>query len=120
MPIEIESPEQLGYDTIAHNLSEGSVADRRLSGLGRDLDVGDLAFDDGWQLDLDRVAERLRPGVTRLLSVTCPHNPTGTVLAESSLHAVVELAERAGAVLLVDETYRELTHGDSLPMAATL
>src|SRR5258706_13321769 len=42
MPIEIESPEQLGYDTIAHNLSESSVADRRLSDLGVDLDVDDL------------------------------------------------------------------------------
>ena len=30
MPIEIESPEQLGYDTITNNLSESSVADRRL------------------------------------------------------------------------------------------
>ena len=31
MPIEVESPEQLGYDTITNNLSESSVADRRLS-----------------------------------------------------------------------------------------
>ena len=31
MPIEIESPEQLGYETITNNLSESSVADRRLA-----------------------------------------------------------------------------------------
>ena len=30
MPIEVESPEQLGYDTITNNLSESSVSDRRL------------------------------------------------------------------------------------------
>ena len=42
------------------------------------------------------------------------------MLAETSLHAIVELAERSGAVLLVDETYRDLTHGTPLPMAATL
>ena len=36
MPIEIESPEQLGYDTITNNPSESSVADRRLSDLGLD------------------------------------------------------------------------------------
>jgi aspartate/methionine/tyrosine aminotransferase len=30
------------------------------------------------------------------------------------------LAERSGAALLVDETYRDLTHGAALPMAATL
>src|ERR1700712_4273357 len=37
MPIEVESPEELGYDTITNNLSESSVADRRLSDLGLDL-----------------------------------------------------------------------------------
>jgi aspartate/methionine/tyrosine aminotransferase len=42
------------------------------------------------------------------------------MLSLESLHALVELAERAGAVLLVDETYRDLTHGSPLPMAATL
>ena len=42
MPIEIESPEELGYDTIANNLSESSVADRSLGDLGLDLDLDDL------------------------------------------------------------------------------
>jgi len=199
MPIEVESPEQLGYDTIAHNLSESSVSDRRLSDLGLDLDlddlvlcygdhlgdpmlreavaalgehlttddvlvtpgaaaalfctatsllepgdhmivvrtnyatnletpraigadvdVVDLSFDNRWQLDIDRLAALLRPGATRLISVTCPHNPTGTMLDESSLRALLELGERCGAVCLVDETYRDLTHGPPLPMAASL
>jgi aspartate/methionine/tyrosine aminotransferase len=206
MPIEVESPEQLGYDTITNNLSESSVADRRLADLGlgfgtadgdtaldelllgygdhlgdpvlreavagggpglhaddvivtpgaaaalfatvtallepgdhavivrtnyatnletpraigAELDIVDLAFDDKWRLDTARVAARVRPGSTRLISVTCPHNPTGTMLDLESLHALVELAERSGAVLLVDETYRDLTHGSLLPMAASL
>ena len=42
MPIEVESPEELGYDTITNNLSESSVADRRLSDLGLDLSLDDL------------------------------------------------------------------------------
>jgi len=116
MPIEIESPEQLGYDTITNNLSESSIADRRLS----ELDVVDLSFDDGWALDLDRVLALLRPGATKLLSVTCPHNPTGTTLDLAALDALVALAESSGAVLLVDETYRDLTHDTPLPMAASL
>jgi aspartate/methionine/tyrosine aminotransferase len=201
MPIEVESPEQLGYDTITNNLSESSVADRRLSELGldlarelddlllcygdhlgdpalrdaiadagaglragdvivtpgaaaalfavstsclepgdhavivrtnyatnletpraigADLDVVDLAYDDGWRLDVARIEARVRPGVTRLISVTCPHNPTGTMLELGDVEALVALAERSGARLLVDETYRDLTHGDPLPMAATL
>ena len=201
MPIEVESPEQLGYDTITNNLSESSVADRRLSDLGLELelddlllcygdhlgdaalreviasggdglrpddvlvtpgaaaalfctatslldpgdhmvvvrtnyatnletpraigaevDVVDLAFDHGWQLDVGQLAARVRRGTTRLISVTCPHNPTGTMLDVESLHALVDLAERSGAVLLVDETYRDLTHAEPrrLPMAADL
>src|SRR3954452_20526085 len=203
MPIEIESPEQLGYQTITNNLSESSVTDRRLSDLGihlgapgelddlllcygdhrgdpvlreavaaggdglhaddvivtpgaaaelfaaatsllepgahavvvrtnyatnletpraigADVDIVDLDFDNGWRLDIDRLASRVRNGVTRLISVTCPHNPTGTMLDLASLHALVELSERTGAVLLVDETYRDLTHTAPLPMAATL
>ncbi|MFL6205062.1 MAG: aminotransferase class I/II-fold pyridoxal phosphate-dependent enzyme [Acidimicrobiales bacterium] len=199
MPIEVESPEQLGYDTITNNLSESSVADRRLRDLGlvldlddlllcygdhlgdpmlreavaaggdgltpddvlvtagaaaalfcvattllepsdhavvvrtnyatnietpraigADLDVVDLRFEDGWRLDLEQVAARVRDGHTRLISVTQPHNPTGTTLDRATLEGLVELAERSGAVLLVDETYRDLTHGEPLPLAATL
>ena len=44
MPIEVESPEQLGYDSISFNLSESSVADRRLSDLGLDVDVDSLVL----------------------------------------------------------------------------
>jgi aspartate/methionine/tyrosine aminotransferase len=88
--------------------------------IGADLDPVDLAFADGWKLDVVRIAARVRVGVTKLISVTCPHNPTGTMLDLATLHALVELAESSGAVLLVDETYRDLTHDERLPMAATL
>jgi aspartate/methionine/tyrosine aminotransferase len=203
MPIEVESPEQLGYDTITNNLSESSVADRRLADLGlaqdvtarldalllcygdhlgdpalreavasqgeglapdhvvvtpgaagalfalatsqlgpgehlvvvrtnyatnletpraigADIDIVDLSFDEGWQLDVERIAARVQPGRTRLISVTCPHNPTGTMMDRGTLDALVTLAERSGALLLVDETYRDLTHDTPLPLAASL
>jgi aspartate/methionine/tyrosine aminotransferase len=199
MPIEVESPEQLGYDTITNNLSESSISDRRLADLsldvdldelllcygdhlgdpvlrdaiaaggdglrpdhvlvtpgaagalfavatsllepgdhavvvrtnyatnletpraiGADLDVVDVRFEDGWQLDVDAVRRRVRSGATKLISVTCPHNPTGTTFDLGTLEALVELTERSGAVLLVDETYRDLTHATPLPLAATL
>ena len=81
--------------------------------IGADVDVVDLEYGAGWDLDLDHLAARVKPGVTRLISITCPHNPTGTLLAETTLHGVIDLAERSGAVLLVDETYRDLTHGES-------
>ena len=199
MPIEVESPEELGYSTITNNLSESSVADRRLSDLGlelhlddlllqygdhlgdpllresvasegtgvtpddvlvtagaaaalfatatallqpndhlvvvrtnyatnletpraigADLDIVDLSYDAAWALDVEDVARRVKPGVTKLISVTCPHNPTGTMMTEGDLRRLCEVAEESGAVLLVDETYRELTHAEMLPLAASI
>ncbi|HSB54879.1 MAG TPA: pyridoxal phosphate-dependent aminotransferase, partial [Gemmatimonadales bacterium] len=40
MPIEVESPEETGYDTIACNLAESSIRDRVLGDLGLDVDLG--------------------------------------------------------------------------------
>lgn len=197
MPIEEESPEQLGYGRIRYNLAESSIADSTLGDLGADLGglvlqygdhlglpalrelvaadaaglapddvlvtpgavaalfivhttlleagshaivarpnyatnvetpraVGadveylDLAFDDGWTVDPDRIAAMLRPE-TRLVSLTTPHNPTGSTLSHDTLDAVIALVERHGkARLLLDETYREMTFGEALPVAASL
>jgi len=198
MRIEIESPEQLGYDTIENNLAESSFSDMRLSDYGIDADVGrlllpygdhfgderlrrliaedadlspadvlvtagaasalfivatsllsagdhavvcapnyatnletpraigadletiELRFEQGWQLDIDDLASRLRPE-TQLVSVTYPHNPTGTTITPGELAEVVALVDRhPTATLLVDETYRELAYGEPLPVAATL
>ena len=47
MPIEVESPEELGYGTIANNLAESSFSDQRLADLGVDGDVGDLLLQYG-------------------------------------------------------------------------
>jgi aspartate/methionine/tyrosine aminotransferase len=198
-PIEIESPEQLGYSTIRNNLAESSFSDMCLADYGVEADVGrlllpygdhlgaerlrrliagdgdslsadhvlvtvgaasalfiiatsllgpdahalicapnyvtnletpravgadvetiDLRFEDGWRLDLERIASRLRPD-TRLVSITYPHNPTGSAITPGELEALVALVESHPiARLLVDETYRELAYGDPLPMATTL
>jgi aspartate/methionine/tyrosine aminotransferase len=42
MPIEIESPEELGYETIECNLSESSFTDQRLTDLG--ITINDLTL----------------------------------------------------------------------------
>jgi aspartate/methionine/tyrosine aminotransferase len=196
MPIEVESPEEYGYARIRYNLSESSVADRKLSDLGltipdltllygehrgrprlRELIAAEaanlsaddvlvttgaagalfiiatsllgpddhlvvirpnyatnletpraigcamslieLAFEDGFRLDLDKVAAAVTPR-TRLISVTCPHNPTGVMLSQAELQALVALAETHGCRLLVDETYRDLSFDGALPLAASL
>ena len=56
-PIEIESPEELGYDSISYNLAESSFADQRLSDYGIDTDVGDLLLQYGDHLGLPRLRE---------------------------------------------------------------
>ena len=198
-PIEIESPEQLGYSTIENNLAESSFSDMCLADYGVEADLGrmvlpygdhlgaerlrsliadgdaslsaddvlvtagaaaalfivatallganehalictpnyatnletpraigadvetiELRFEDRWQLDLERIASRIRPE-TRLVSVTYPHNPTGSMITRDELDALVALVEsHPSARLLVDETYRELAYTEPLPMAAAL
>ena len=196
LPIEIESPEQLGYGNIDCNLTESSVADARLDtsslergdlflaytdhrgqpelreslahdapGLDADdvlitagaaaglfivatslLEQGDrivvekpnyatnletpraigaeafplpLTFEGRYRVDLELLA-KLVTSDTKLVSLTAPHNPTGSTITTDDLHAIVELVERSGAILLLDETYRELVVGEPLPYAATL
>ena len=87
--------------------------------VGAEVEPIELTIDAGFRLDVDAVAAAVRP-TTRLLSVTTPHNPTGTVLSRSDLDALVELAERHDCWLLVDETYREMSRGSALPVAASL
>lgn len=195
MPIEIESPEQLGYGNIRCNLTESSFTDFTFGELGVKLDdvviaygdhlghpglrsllaedVGvkpddvlltagaasalfivstsllksrdrllvvrpnyatnietpramgieidflDLRFENGWRIDPAELERRITPK-TRLVSITVPHNPTGAMLNEGELRACIQACERKGTWLLVDETYREMSFGKVLPVAAAL
>ena len=197
MAMEKESPEQLGYSSIAYNLSESSVRDRTLSeigvqlpdlvlfygdhmgppglrervaaqcgasvgpedilvtagaahalfivattllepgdhvvvmrpnyatnievprSIGADITYYDLTFEEEYQIDVDRLAGMITDQ-TRYVNLTIPHNPTGQMISSSELEAIVELVERSGSRLLMDETYREMTYGEMLPVAATL
>src|ERR1700733_11446860 len=42
MPIEVESPEQMGYDKIRNNLSESSYTDAFLRDFAAGVDLGNL------------------------------------------------------------------------------
>jgi aspartate/methionine/tyrosine aminotransferase len=87
--------------------------------LGCEVSHIDLTFEKGWRTDPDEIARALRPN-TRLVSVTTPHNPTGVEMDESTLRALIEICERQGCRLLVDQTYREMANGAPLPVAAGL
>ncbi|WP_332687477.1 aminotransferase class I/II-fold pyridoxal phosphate-dependent enzyme, partial [Devosia sp.] len=83
--------------------------------IGADIDFLDLRFEDGWRVDVAELERRLRPD-TKLVSLTCPHNPTGTMMAADELAAVVAIVERHGARLVFDETYREMSFPTPLPV----
>lgn len=78
-----------------------------------------LVEEEGWQLDVDRIADALRPA-TRLVSINFPHNPTGAIPDRATFDALVELCRRHGLYLFSDEVYRgvELDPGHRLPQVA--
>lgn len=78
-----------------------------------------LTFDEGFRVDVDRLAAAITPR-TRLVSLTAPHNPSGVELSIDDLRAVIALCERAGCRLLLDQTYRDLSRTERLPLAAAL
>ena len=87
--------------------------------LGANLVRFERRFDDGFRLDLDRVAAAMTPR-TRLIILTNPHNPTGILTGAHDLRALAELAERRGCYVLADEIYLDAVAGPRQPVAATL
>jgi len=88
--------------------------------IGADVSFLDLRYEDGWAVDPDRIAALMTPR-TKLVSLTNPHNPTGQVIPDETVRAIVALVEaHPQARLLLDETYREMTFGGPGPMAASL
>jgi aspartate/methionine/tyrosine aminotransferase len=61
-------------------------------------------FETGWRPDLDELRRCIRSR-TRLIVLTSPHNPSGTVLDNSTLSSIGALADRVGAHVLVDQVY---------------
>jgi aspartate/methionine/tyrosine aminotransferase len=73
-------------------------------------------FEDGFALDPDRVRAAMTPR-TKAIVVTTPHNPTGVLASGAALDEVGRIAERAGAYVIVDEVYKDVTE-DPSPTAA--
>lgn len=63
--------------------------------------------DDGWSLDIDRVATAVRPN-TRLVTINFPHNPTGAILTLDRYKALIGLCRKHGIYLLHDEIFNGL------------
>jgi len=63
-----------------------------------------LEEDRGWAPDLDELNDAVSER-TKLIAICNPNNPTGYILAEAEMDAIVTAAGRVGAWLLADEVY---------------
>jgi aspartate/methionine/tyrosine aminotransferase len=59
----------------------------------------------GWQPDLDEMKALVTPK-TKLIVLTNPNNPTGSVLSPEAMNGIVKLASGVGAWILADEVYQ--------------
>jgi len=75
--------------------------------------------DDGWSLDIDRVAAAIRPN-TKLVTINFPHNPTGAILPLDRYEALIEMCRHHGIYILHDEIFHGLgpTGTEHLPFIA--
>jgi aspartate/methionine/tyrosine aminotransferase len=87
--------------------------------IGCTISKAELIFENIFRLDENAIAKLLRKE-TRLISITNPHNPTGAVFESSQIEALAKMAEKNNCLLLVDETYRELSFSELPPLAATI
>lgn len=71
-----------------------------------DLDLKSFTLDEknGWAPDLDGLRKAVT-GRTKLIAVCNPNNPTGYILKNEEMEAIIETARRAGAWILADEVY---------------
>ncbi len=72
--------------------------------LGADTRTFSLDSDRGWALDTDSL-EAAVTDKTRLVAICNPNNPTGQMLTDAEIDAVISAAKRADAYILADEIY---------------
>jgi aspartate/methionine/tyrosine aminotransferase len=87
--------------------------------IGSDVVFHHQTFEQSFRINVDRLKTQITPK-TKYISLTVPHNPSGILITEDELRRVITLVEEHGIYLLFDETYRDLTYGTPLPVAASL
>jgi aspartate/methionine/tyrosine aminotransferase len=103
----VVTPNYQSHETLALAICEASAVP--------------LDPDDNWSLDIDRVADAIRPN-TKLLTINFPHNPTGAILPLERYQALITLCREYGIYILHDEIFNGLgpTGTEHLPFIADL
>ena len=76
---------------------------------GADVDILQLRPENNFLPSLDELKALVRPE-TKLICINNPNNPTGALMDEDHLKAIVEIAKSCDAYILCDEVYRGLNH----------
>src|SRR6185369_1670772 len=69
-------------------------------------------FENDFRVDTDEIARKMTPR-TRLIVLTNLHNPSSQLIDENTLRRIGEIAQTAGARVLVDEVYLEAMFEDA-------
>ena len=64
-----------------------------------------LQADKGWALDIDEMNAQVSDK-TRMIAIVNPNNPTGHIMTDAEMDAVIAAADSVGAWILADEVYR--------------
>lgn len=94
-----------------------------IQALGAEMKPLPLRFDDGYRIDVERLASRLNER-TKLVLLISPHNPSGVSTTLETMASILDIMRRRSpeAYLLLDETFREAAYGAhaAQPSGATL
>lgn len=74
---------------------------------GSEVTELELQENNGWRVDLHRLRGAVKEN-TKLIIINFPHNPTGQVISQEDLQAVIDLCREKDIWLFSDEVYRLL------------
>ena len=66
--------------------------------------------EEGYQPDMDAISRSLSSNI-KCMIINSPCNPTGAVYPRDTFHQIMEMAEKAGVIVLSDEIYEDLNYG---------
>ena len=77
--------------------------------LGCDYDLVELDEDNNWEPVIEDFKKLIKPE-TKMFILNSPNNPTGTVIKQSLMEELIELARSHSIYILVDEIYRGMNN----------
>ena len=87
--------------------------------IGADVHLLHLREENGWLPDLDLLRQLVVPG-TKMIALTNPNNPTGTMMSREALSNLMAAADSAGIRFISDEIYHGLDYAFPAVTAAEL